>query len=1267
MWTMTRALLLLGVLLHLLIPPAYGIQAICNIKRAFTGCTYDTNCNCVCGPGRYNDGDICVACAPGTYSAYSDRFACSPCQRGYYQNEEGQISCKSCDAGFYQDETGQSSCKPCREGTYSPRSGCASCLPCLSGLYQDETGQASCKSCSAGTYQNQAGQLSCKPCGQGFYSTEASLSSQSQCEQCGAGYYQDEDVASSCKMCAAGKYQSQSASSSCTPCAAGSHQDQSGQGTCDLCLAGYFQDQLGQHTCKPCSAGSYQQQPGQASCQLCSEGTYSSEGGRSAPCVPCSVGSYQNLKGQSSCKLCRAGTYQTQPGRTSCETCPEHEYQDQDGQASCKQCEDGEIVINNACASCAIGTYASNGACVACSLCPIGYTVISPCTSSKDTTCQDKTPPIIYLFRPESMQAIINIYAVAVSTTSSFPLPIVVANDTAPGAVVLTSPRQSDIAAIDISVPSTHQRLTYVATDANGLTTTRVLRITVVDAAPPVIQFEPEVLQLEAGRSFDRSNLTSGVSVVDDIDGELETTSLVMNTTNLNTHVLGTYSIHYRSTSTDSAGNVPQSRTRTVLVQDTLAPVVIVDFGTRAVLPGNIVQQEAATFFSYPRVSASDTFDETVTAASVQLSEIPSRVDTNSSDGTQFILEYSAQDASNNTAIVKYTILMRDTTPPVVQLLGPTHILHVVGTLFGDPGASAIDSLDGQLEVQVSGNVNVSAINAEFPLVYTACDAAGNCASIQRLVTIVPLDIPVLVLNGALHMTLANGQPWVDPGIARADDPSDGDLSQKVAVSVMLQRTGQTVPFACAKTPMADLLPPAHFHRISSMPHTSHVDSAASAGTIFRIEYRVADTEGNVATAERFVEILDTEPPVIRGNDEVVHTLEYGEVTTPHAVAKQVLQDITAYDSHDGDMTSLQCISVEHVGPSPKLKGASVQDIANAAITIHHGDVTELDASTIDGITSNAAVGTVFVLTISVQDRAGHTAAPFERALVVVDTTSPMLVLLGSEHVLIPYGTAYVEPGYAATDLADGNLTLAVVVTGASAIDMFTPNEYSVKYSVVDKSGNRAVLTRRVTVQPLVPPEEDDAVLVLELSGLLEGDVHDYQRVLERKLREILPSRPFVIILTIQETMNETLLVELACRDAQTLQWVPASQIQAQLQDVTLVETFTIVAMQIGRPSPADSLDDTHQSGQAESASASPAVAGAISGLVLIALVVGFTLLRRKRQKTTIVLPDNGIVNMEINPIYHGHQIGIVQLNGMEANPLYESITAAPSKDASSA
>ena len=82
----------------------------------------------------------------------------------------------------------------------------------------------------------------------------------------------------------------------------------------------------------------------------------------------------------------------------------------------------------------------------------------------------------------------------------------------------------------------------------------------------------------------------------------------------------------------------------------------------------------------------------------------------------------------------------------------------------------------------------------------------------------------------------------------------------------------------------------------------------------------------------------------------------------------------------------------------------------------------------------------------------------------------PVITLVGSAEMSIPVDSVYTEPGYAAIDPEDGNLTSSVTVTGT--VDATQAGTYRLYYDVADSSGSAAVQqVRTVSVVSVSTPE----------------------------------------------------------------------------------------------------------------------------------------------------------------------------------------------------
>lgn len=82
-----------------------------------------------------------------------------------------------------------------------------------------------------------------------------------------------------------------------------------------------------------------------------------------------------------------------------------------------------------------------------------------------------------------------------------------------------------------------------------------------------------------------------------------------------------------------------------------------------------------------------------------------------------------------------------------------------------------------------------------------------------------------------------------------------------------------------------------------------------------------------------------------------------------------------------------------------------------------------------------------------------------------IDTTPPVIELVGANPQTLTEGGEYVELGATAVDALDGDLTDDIVID-SSAVNMAVPDTYQVTYNVTDAAGNPATqVTRTVIVE----------------------------------------------------------------------------------------------------------------------------------------------------------------------------------------------------------
>ncbi|MCP3997084.1 MAG: DUF5011 domain-containing protein, partial [bacterium] len=608
----------------------------------------------------------------------------------------------------------------------------------------------------------------------------------------------------------------------------------------------------------------------------------------------------------------------------------------------------------------------------------------------------------------------------------------------------------TDASAVDTSVVGLYS-VTYDVTDANGNDAVQVTRtVDVVDTTAPVITLlgsNPQII--EVGSAYTEL----GATAADIGDGDLSG-SIVIDASGVNTSAVGTYSVTYNVT--DTAGNAAAQVTRTVNVVDTVAPII-------TLLGANPQIIEVGSAYTELGATALDTGDGDVSASIV--------IDASAVDTSvvgSYLVTYDVTDSEGNAAIqLTRTVDIVDTTIPVITLLGANPQVIEVHSAYTELGATASDNYDGDVSglIVIDASAVDTSVVGFYLVTYNVTDANGNAATqVTRGIDVVDTTLPVITLVGANPQVIEVHSAYTELG-ATASDNYDGDLTSSIAIdstavdtsvvgsypvrynvsdangnaAIEVTRTVNVVDTTApvitllganpqtieAGSPYVELGATANDNYDGDITGSIVIDaSAVDTGTVgsYLVTYDVTDSEGNPTTALRTVNVVDTTPPVITLAGPNPQVIEVGSPYTELGA--------TATDNHDGDLTSSIVIDA-------------------SAVTM-------------------GVVGS-YVVTYNLTDTEGNVAAEVTRTVQVVDTTIPVITLLGANPQLIGVGSPYVELGATASDNYDGDLTLSIVVD-SSAVDTSTLGTYTVTYNVTDANGNAAVQRiRTVTVVNVAP------------------------------------------------------------------------------------------------------------------------------------------------------------------------------------------------------
>lgn len=409
-----------------------------------------------------------------------------------------------------------------------------------------------------------------------------------------------------------------------------------------------------------------------------------------------------------------------------------------------------------------------------------------------------------------------------------------------------------------------------------------------------------------------------------------------------------------------------------------------------------------------------------------------------------------------------------DRVRPVITLNGDPVMTINCGVPFTDPGATAQDGCDGNLNSAVvlgGDTLDITVIGA-YVLTYDVSDSAGNAATPKtRTITVIDSIVPTITLLGLTEVTLecGAGVDYEDAGVL-ASDGCVGDVTDLVVVN-------------------------------------NTVDPAVIGD--YTVIYSVVDNDGNEATSSRIVHVVDTTPPALTLLESDIINVECGfEFMEPGYLAVDACSgDIsetvvvggdtvdttrfgvyeityTVSDALDNQTESARTVNVvDTTPPTITLPGDNPVNTAwgepysepagYAALDACDGDLTNEVIIEGEELVDTNIIGS-YTVRYTVEDAEGNLAEE-SRTVNVVDPAAPEVILNGEASLTLECGGEFTDPGATATDAIDGDLTADISVV-VNPNMMYVPGVYAVVYRVVNSRGSSSETQRSVTVTDTVAP-----------------------------------------------------------------------------------------------------------------------------------------------------------------------------------------------------
>ena len=394
-----------------------------------------------------------------------------------------------------------------------------------------------------------------------------------------------------------------------------------------------------------------------------------------------------------------------------------------------------------------------------------------------------------------------------------------------------------------------------------------------------------------------------------------------------------------------------------------------------------------------------------LTFASAPDYENPADADTNN----DYQLNIIATDAASNATTLAYqvNVLDLDDTAPVItdSTSGSSDVNEnqtavtsftadesVTWSLSGtDSGLFAISS-SGVLTFASAPDYENPAdadTNNDYQLNIIATDAASNATTLAYQVNVLDLDdtAPVISVTSGTD-TVELGATWTDAGAT-----ADG---------------GETVT-------------------------TSGSVDTSTVGT-YTITYSATDASGNTSSETRTVTVVDTTAPVVTVTGDTSVTVELGSTySDAGATATDLSGDVTVVSSGTVDTDTLGEYVITYTSTDASgntgtaTRTVTVVDTTAPVISVTSGtDTVELGATWTDagatatdlsGDVTVVSSGTVdtdtlgeYVITYTSTDASGNTGTA-TRTVTVVDTTAPVITVIGDNPATVELNSTYTDEG----------------------------------------------------------------------------------------------------------------------------------------------------------------------------------------------------------------------------------------------------------------
>lgn len=647
-----------------------------------------------------------------------------------------------------------------------------------------------------------------------------------------------------------------------------------------------------------------------------------------------------------------------------------------------------------------------------------------------------------------------------------------------------TSPYTATLsAALFVSTDPNHGTLgthsyIFTATDESGDTPTSGTFTTEDLTAPSITILDANPATVEVGTTY----TDAGATAADAYEGDV--TSSITSTSTVDINTVGTYEVTY--TVADTTGN-SATATRTVNVVDATPPTISITSAPTEVEYGNnaLIVATVTDNYDLDETSVDLTLSDGTVHAMAQTGtdEYTANIETTGLSLTTYQFTITAEDASGNVATTDGTdeFTVEDTTGPLItEVSTPDAVVCYESSItFSATVEDLYDETPAYVGIYVDGAPGDATNgpgyyqldqNTDDPTLYelTVDTTTTDFSNVGDYTGDYLYNFYARDSNTNAETTDAASFSIADctgPEITNVTESSDPvEYEEDIIITATItEQTGIATDFEIQYITVYDstgaVVYTADLDPIGANQYEVTINTETNLGTIGEFSYIISATNDDDATGtstEATFIVTDTTGPTVTIVSESPDPVEYGEDIT-----------ITATVT-DGNGVGTVLLSISSASFIEEMSPTANPDEYSLVIS-----------------TSDLGILGEVTYSITATDVYDNSGASTEGTFEVVDTTAPVITILGNNPETVELGSTYTDAGATAYDAHDGDLTSSIIP--ASTVDTSAVGTYDVTYSVTDSAGYTTTETRTVEVVDTTSPTISN--VVASPNRVNEGDI----------------------------------------------------------------------------------------------------------------------------------------------------------------------------------